>query len=218
MSVIIPCYNAESWIGETLQSCLAQTHRPIEVIVVDDGSQDQSARTVKGFVKRNVVPIRLIKTRSPRCSHGAESGLDNHARGLSADFWTRIDLVSPRKLELRSVLAGKTLGPLFAARGHGSGDQMAVGQRSNRSQSADCADDLIHQWLEGKFFVVHSFLWPRKALAGLGGWDESLSACQDWDLYVRALLQGKQFCFVPHSTVSLPSRAFERIHQFHVEP
>src|SRR4029450_6412226 len=49
VSVIIPCYNAERWIGEGIQSCLNQTYAPIEVIVIDDGSTDRSLEVIKSF-------------------------------------------------------------------------------------------------------------------------------------------------------------------------
>lgn len=49
VSVIIPAYNAHNFIGETLDSVIAQTYQPIEIIVVDDGSTDDTARIVSGY-------------------------------------------------------------------------------------------------------------------------------------------------------------------------
>jgi glycosyltransferase involved in cell wall biosynthesis len=42
VSILIPCYNAEAWLAQTLESALAQTWSPTEIIVVDDGSRDRS--------------------------------------------------------------------------------------------------------------------------------------------------------------------------------
>ena len=52
VSVIIPCYNAERWIDEAIQSALNQTYSPVEVIVVDDGSSDGSWKKIQEFGSR----------------------------------------------------------------------------------------------------------------------------------------------------------------------
>ena len=57
VSVVIPCYNGERFIGDTLRSALAQTHAPLEVLVVDDGSKDGSAALAESFGP----PVRVIR-------------------------------------------------------------------------------------------------------------------------------------------------------------
>ena len=49
VSVLIPCFNAERFVGEAIESALQQQYRPIEVVVVDDGSTDGSAEVIRGF-------------------------------------------------------------------------------------------------------------------------------------------------------------------------
>ena len=63
VSVIIPTYNSENSIGEALDSVFAQTHRPIEIIVVDDGSTDGTAEVVKQYVQyvQNVRTVQLVQ-------------------------------------------------------------------------------------------------------------------------------------------------------------
>ena len=58
VSVLIPCYNAGRWIGETLDAVLAQTWANIEIIVVDDGSTDDSLAVIGRF---DPIRIKLIK-------------------------------------------------------------------------------------------------------------------------------------------------------------
>jgi glycosyltransferase involved in cell wall biosynthesis len=54
VSIVIPCYNYAAYLGEAVESALAQTHRPIEVLVVDDGSTDDTARVSAGYAPRGV--------------------------------------------------------------------------------------------------------------------------------------------------------------------
>ena len=49
VSIVIPCYKAELWIGEAIRSALNQSYSPVEVIVVDDGSTDRSLEVIKSF-------------------------------------------------------------------------------------------------------------------------------------------------------------------------
>lgn len=54
VSVIIPLYNAEKYIEETMESILNQTYKNIEIVVVDDGSKDQSSSLVKNLKKKHL--------------------------------------------------------------------------------------------------------------------------------------------------------------------
>src|SRR3954451_21632885 len=52
VSIIIPCYNAERWLNESIDSCLRQTYRPLEIVVVDDGSTDKSLQILMSYGSR----------------------------------------------------------------------------------------------------------------------------------------------------------------------
>jgi len=49
VSIIIPCFNAEKWVAQCIQSCLDQTYKNVEIIFVDDGSTDRSLEIIKSF-------------------------------------------------------------------------------------------------------------------------------------------------------------------------
>ena len=69
ISVVIPAHNVECFIGQTLSSVLDQSYRNIEVIVVDDGSTDETSRVVRTFIERDnrVSLISNSKSRSFGC-------------------------------------------------------------------------------------------------------------------------------------------------------
>jgi len=201
VSVIIPCYNAERWIGETIQSCLDQTYRPLEVIVVDDGSTDQSRQKVLDAARTANVSIRLIESEHSGASAARNQGL-GAAAGDYVQFLDADDLMSPRKIELQAAVAAQDREVVPC------GPWLWLRQSSRRwtteqpKQHMNCNGNLFHRWLEGDFFITDCFLWPRKAVVDLGGWDRSLSVWQDQDLYIRAVLKGLRFCFVPESSPS----------------
>lgn len=106
VTVIVPVYNAERHIRETLESIAAQSLSNLEVIVVDDGSTDASIKIVKGFVSRDD-RFRLI-TRRPQGSAGAARNVGlEHARGDYLAFLDADDLFAPtmlQKLHYRAIV------------------------------------------------------------------------------------------------------------------
>jgi cellulose synthase/poly-beta-1,6-N-acetylglucosamine synthase-like glycosyltransferase len=71
VSVVIPCFNAEHFISETLESALAQTSPAHEIIVVDDGSTDNSARIIESFGQ----PVRLVSQSNTDAAYHERMGI-----------------------------------------------------------------------------------------------------------------------------------------------
>lgn len=94
VSVVIPCYNAEAFIGETIESVLRQTRAVDEVIVVDDGSRDSSAEIAESFGD----PVRVVRQEN-RGECGARNRGVKEARGEIIAFLDADDLWHPEKIE-----------------------------------------------------------------------------------------------------------------------
>lgn len=200
VSVLIPCYNAGRWVAEAIQSCLDQTYRPIEIIVVDDGSTDESRQIVSGFVAGGKSSIRLIEGQHQGAAAARNRGFAV-SRGRYVEFLDADDLMSPRKIELQAAAATHSPEAVLCGPSLWLRQSNGCWKTEQPTQHMSRTGDFVHEWLAGNFFASHSFLWPRKVVVKLGGWDESLSSFQDGDLFMRALLQGVQFCFVPESVV-----------------
>jgi len=108
ISVIIPVYNGEKYLAETLQSILAQTYRPFEIIVVDDGSTDRSAAIARSF------PDVHCHSQTNQ-GHGAARniGIDK-ARGELLAFCDADDLWMVDKLESQVALLNENPSAGFA--------------------------------------------------------------------------------------------------------
>lgn len=99
VSVVVPAYNAERWIGETLESILGQTLPPAEVIVIDDGSVDGTAGVVRGFGTR----VQYTRQENAGASAARNHGIAL-ARGEYIAFLDADDLWLPEKLEKQLTL------------------------------------------------------------------------------------------------------------------
>lgn len=103
VSVIVPTYNRAAWIGATLRTVLAQTHRPHEVIVIDDGSADDTAAVVAGFGAE----VRYVR----QDNAGVSAARNHGARIATGDYLAFVDsddLWHPRKLEVQLLALRQT--------------------------------------------------------------------------------------------------------------
>src|SRR5271157_2376967 len=106
VSILIPAYNAETWIADTIKSAIGQTWPRKEIIVVDDGSTDQTLAVARDFASKNVAVVTHE-------NQGAAS-TRNHALSLSqGDYiqWLDADdLLSPDKIARQMEAANETRG------------------------------------------------------------------------------------------------------------
>jgi glycosyltransferase involved in cell wall biosynthesis len=97
VSVIIPAFNAERFIGETITSALSQTYRSFEIIVVDDGSSDQTASIVRQIQRRDN-RLFLYQQENRGSADARNSGIA-HSKGELIAFLDADDLWHPTKIE-----------------------------------------------------------------------------------------------------------------------
>ncbi|MGI8668594.1 MAG: glycosyltransferase family 2 protein, partial [Aridibacter sp.] len=99
VSVIIPAYNAEQFISQTIESVLGQTLKDFEIVVVDDGSTDETA----GIAESYGAPVRCIRKTNGGVSRARNTGIE-HAVGKYIAFLDADDLWEPTKLEKQVAL------------------------------------------------------------------------------------------------------------------
>lgn len=96
VSVVIPCYNNERHLGAAIDSVLAQSHRPLEILVVDDGSTDNSAEIARQYGD----PVRLLSQSNQGCPAARNTGV-NASQGHYLAFLDADDLWMEQKLRLQ---------------------------------------------------------------------------------------------------------------------
>jgi len=186
VSVIVPCYNAARFVTDALNSVLQQTYRQVEAIVVDDGSNDGTWQAIASFGDR---------VRSARLKRGGACRARNHGAAISSGdflmFLDADDVIAPDTLEsLVGAIADHT-DCLAVCAWHRlrkrDGDWLKT---SPRMLSEPPDGDAIRGWLSGWYIPPCAVLWPRELFDRVGTWDESLTANQDGDLMLRALVLG----------------------------
>jgi len=185
VSVVVPVYNGGRSIRQTLTSVLAQTRSDIEVIVVDDGSTDDTAEIVRTFTRRDS-RVRLLR----QSNGGVAAARNRGIREARGDFVAPIDADDvwlPEYLE-RQVAALEAGGPAvtFCYAGFFRLDEANRVMQLPRGHGAPSADyiSLLRRNLVG---CGSATVFRRDAVLAVGGYDESLRArhaqgCEDWKL------------------------------------
>lgn len=202
VSILVPAYNAQLWIAETLQSALGQTHRNIEVIVVDDGSSDGTVDVIRSFADDR---LRLIQQENKGACAARNRALAE-ARGDFIQYLDADDLLAPEKIELQlERLTHEPRGTVATcgwARFY-DGD-LAGAVNDNRHDWKDYADPpqwLIDSGLGRGTMPIHTWLIPRVVATEAGSWNESLRINQDGEYNARVVLASSRIAFVPEAMV-----------------
>jgi glycosyltransferase involved in cell wall biosynthesis len=194
VSVIIPCYNAEGWVAESVQSCLDQTYKPIEIVVVDDGSTDGSLQVLAGFGDKIKLEIGPNQGGNHARNRGIELSRGDYIQFLDAD-----DLLAPDKIERQmEVLNGREDCVITAKWGrfYEFSDEVTI------SIEPIYADFTPIEWavsvLEGKGMMpIHAWLTPRKIIERAGPWNEEVIINQDGEYFFRIVLASQRVLFCP---------------------
>ena len=196
VSIIIPAYNAGPWLAQTLESALAQTWPNTEIIVINDGSRDNTLATAKNFEVRGV---RVIDQPNLGASATRNHGL-RLARGDFIQFLDADDLISPGKIAAQaSLLAQRPAGTIAACAWGRFGDDPATAQFVDDAVFRDFLplDFLVLAGDTGAMMHPSSWFVPRAVADRAGPWDESLSLNDDGEYFCRVLLASAGMAFEP---------------------
>lgn len=187
VSILIPCYNAEAWVGEAIRSALAQTYPRKEVVVVDDGSTDGSLEVVRSFGEQ----IRW-ESGPNRGGDYARNRLLALARGQWLQYLDADDFLLPDKVagQMEALAAHPEVDILFGP----SIMQFHEGEATRREllPIPEPHDPwaLLATW---KLPQTGSPLWRRQTVEAAGGWKLGQKVCQEHELYLRLLKAGARF-------------------------
>jgi glycosyltransferase involved in cell wall biosynthesis len=193
VSVIIPCYNRAVLLRQTLASCALQSHRNLEVIVVDDGSEEDLRSAVDLARGDYGLGERLQYVRQPRKGGGSARNLGlDRAAGQFVQYLDSDDLLHPDKLKIQvaHLTRKPDLDMVFCLDEQFAETVGDIRVLWNVPRRADMAEHLDRFLIEDTVWQTGSPLWRKSALERFGRWDEDLSCWQDWDFHVGVLCSG----------------------------
>jgi glycosyltransferase involved in cell wall biosynthesis len=192
VSVIIPSYNHAQYIAEAIDSVLAQTFKDLEIIVIDDGSTDQTASVLKSYVDNGQIVYIYQANKGPSAARNAGLRL---ARGRYVKFLDGDDYLYPEQIarQIRDI--------------RGEPDAISVtdcdilkpsGIIEVRKAHLVSREKQLAAFIESNRVVIHAVLLPKFLLDGVGGFDESLTCSVDTDLWIRILGVGVYMKHLPY--------------------
>jgi glycosyltransferase involved in cell wall biosynthesis len=198
VSVIIPAYNAAETISATLACCRGQTFRDYEVVVIDDGSCDETVDHVINERHLSRSPVRvesLSHTGNPGKvrNRGLTIATGRYVQFLDADDVITSDKLSVQVAAIKSASDPESTVAYCDYRFFAEDAVRCTIERRGPPDGVYWPDDIARQF--ALYTVIHRFLYPRALLESVEGFDEDLTHTEDLDLWLRLLISGAIFVY-----------------------
>lgn len=227
VSIIIPCWNAERFLAETLASVLAQTWTDYELLLVDDGSSDGSWALIADWAARDprIRPLRLPGNRGVVAARNAALG---EARGEWVAFLDSDDRWTPDALARRLTVADAHLDAVLVASDFAWFEErppaepvgrVCLGPVARRALAQGYADGRPMYFAEPLALLAQTHIaWTgtilarRAAILAVGGFDERFAGPEDTLLWLKLARRGG-LVFLPEVTAFYRQHAASLVHQ-----
>jgi len=201
ISVVIPCFNVESYIVECLESVFRQTYRDLEIICVNDGSTDQTGCILNQMKPVSPFPIRIASQKNKGQCEARNRGI-KCSSGEYIHFLDADDLMLPEKIEhvIKAIKQNKKkpdfiIGNFIQRKTDGSEWKMKIDNRSP-----------WHGILGGNLGRTSTFTVKKSSLNEIGGWDSAKKTSVDMELAFTMLKNQYLFLMTNHMDVIVRER------------
>ena len=187
VSVIIPCYNQAGYLAEAIESATSQSYRRLEIIVVDDGSTDDTSR-----VTAHYSDVRLISQRNSGLSAARNAGI-NASRGEYLVFLDADDRLLPEALEIGTDRLNAHPDSAFS---YGRYSLITEdGKTIPWSPRACLQGEPYLRLLSRNYIGMHATVMYRRTIFDeIGYFDTSLAACEDYEMFLRITRNHAIYC------------------------
>jgi glycosyltransferase involved in cell wall biosynthesis len=193
VTTIIPVYNRPGMLREAVASVVRQTYRPIEIIIVDDGSTDETARVAEELASTNPFEVRTLHVLNGGPGWAREAGR-HAARGEFIQYLDSDDLLLPRKFELQ--VSGLRM-HLECGVAYGRTHTCVYGEAPDKrawKRTGEQIETMFPSMLQSRWWATSTPLYRRVVLDQAGAWSH-LKAEEDWEYDCRVACQGIRLHF-----------------------
>ena len=222
VSVLIPTHNRARFIGSAVESVRNQTYRPIELIVVDDGSTDDTWQVIADFARAaedKTFTVRYIKQPKLGAPAARNRGLVESS-GEFIQFLNSDDVLHPRKIECHIAALAILPAADYAWSDHNFFDAEAGAPTFDNIDTRLVRESRFVE--NPPWFSTAASAWDgfyrRSVCAKIGPWNERLKRWQDLEYQLRFTALGPSCRHVPAIFVSMGEHAGERIHDYFQKP
>jgi glycosyltransferase involved in cell wall biosynthesis/peptidoglycan/xylan/chitin deacetylase (PgdA/CDA1 family) len=211
VSILIPAFNAQQWIADTLRSAIAQTWEHKEIIVVDDGSADSTVAIAKQF---EPLGVRVVSQKNQGAA-AARNKAYSLSQGDYIQWLDADDLLAPDKIS-RQMAAAERCGSKRTLLSSPFGRFQYRWHRAAFSPSALWNDLsplewLLHKMGDNLYMQTATWLVSRELSEEAGPWDTRMLSDDDGEYFCRVLLRSNGVRFVPETTVYYRGPGYENL-------
>lgn len=203
VSIIIPCYNYGHYLSEALESLIKQIYSDWECLIIDDGSTDNT-KFIGGIYSENDKRIRYFYQKNHGLSSARNLGL-RLAKGDFIQFLDADDMIEPGKIKVQveyleshpevDIVYGETL--FFEDnKSKKNNKKIKYSSKCYPNRTSGSGEVLVLSFLKGNFITVNSALIRSSLIDDIGYFNESLSAFEDWEFWLRSAIGNKFFQFL----------------------
>ncbi|MEL7077908.1 MAG: glycosyltransferase [Cyanobacteria bacterium J06648_1] len=192
VSIIIPCFNAARWLKEAVDSCLNQTYSAIEIIVIDDGSTDESLDIIKSYDDKII-----WETGENRGGNHARNSGFALSKGKYIQFLDADDYILPEKIARQVSFLEQTGVDIvygdWRHRQHLPSGKTFLEDIKLSGEQEDILESLLADWWVSPACI----LFTREIVEKSEGWDEDLKVGQDRDFFLSLVMDGAEVSYQP---------------------
>lgn len=182
ISVVIPCYNCERYIEESVRSVLSQTYQGFEILCVNDGSSDATLKVLED-IQRIDSRVKVYDVPNGGGAKARNIGFEN-SLGDYIQFLDSDDVLLPNKFELQLKHLSEGSNLVFS-------DYVIKDESLNEIEFKSDLKTVEKDFLNGvihKILITNNPIYSREIVEKVGGYTEGLSNCQDWEFHIKLAL------------------------------